>query len=264
MVSKSTNEKLKQGIAVRFHGEEGMVRAASLPAPRAACCSPLRVCRAKVWCGNGSTSSPTRSSIQTTPSSPSQLMVAHTPPPPPPAAPQSLRRQLKPCVLFAGTTFQPNSNSSVNPDHLNFFRFAGQILGLALYHRQLVNIYFTRSFYKHILGRWRQVGLGGPSAVALRCLFSPRYPCQLPGRGLHRPGVRQEPAVDPGQRHQRPGPGAHLLCGDRCVWGNGRSSTQAWRHQHPGYPGQQGLALSHTRLYRPLPSAGCHSFRRFC
>ncbi|MEQ2194622.1 E3 ubiquitin-protein ligase, partial [Xenoophorus captivus] len=24
MVSKSTNEKLKQGIAVRFHGEEGM------------------------------------------------------------------------------------------------------------------------------------------------------------------------------------------------------------------------------------------------
>lgn len=26
MVSKSTNEKLKQGIAVRFHGEEGMVR----------------------------------------------------------------------------------------------------------------------------------------------------------------------------------------------------------------------------------------------
>jgi len=25
MVSKSTNEKLKQGIAVRFHGEEGMV-----------------------------------------------------------------------------------------------------------------------------------------------------------------------------------------------------------------------------------------------
>uniref|UniRef100_UPI00358E10FD E3 ubiquitin-protein ligase HACE1 isoform X2 n=1 Tax=Myxine glutinosa TaxID=7769 RepID=UPI00358E10FD len=51
-----------------------------------------------------------------------------------------------------GSTFQPNSNSSVNPDHLNYFSFAGQILGLALYHRHLVNIYFTRSFYKHILG----------------------------------------------------------------------------------------------------------------
>ncbi|KAL7987870.1 hypothetical protein Chor_006789 [Crotalus horridus] len=77
VVSKANCVKLKQGIAVRFHGEEGMGQ---------------------------------------------------------------------------GTTFQPNSNSSVNPDHLNYFRFAGQILGLALNHRQLVNIYFTRSFYKHILG----------------------------------------------------------------------------------------------------------------
>lgn len=51
-----------------------------------------------------------------------------------------------------GSTFQPNSNSSVNPDHLNYFRFAGQCLGLALYHNQLINAYFTRSFYKHILG----------------------------------------------------------------------------------------------------------------
>lgn len=57
------------------------------------------------------------------------------------------------CVWSAGTTFQPNSNSSVNPDHLNYFQFAGHILGLALYHRHLVNIYFTRSFYKHILGK---------------------------------------------------------------------------------------------------------------
>lgn len=73
-----------------------------------------------------------------------------TPPPP--------GRQVKLSVPFAGTTFQPNSNSSVNPDHLNYFRFAGQILGLALYHRQLVNIYFTRSFYKHILGRCAPAG----------------------------------------------------------------------------------------------------------
>ncbi|WAR08062.1 HACE1-like protein [Mya arenaria] len=51
-----------------------------------------------------------------------------------------------------GCTFQPNSQSAVNPDHLNYFRFAGQCLGLALYHQQLINAYFTRSFYKHILG----------------------------------------------------------------------------------------------------------------
>lgn len=51
-----------------------------------------------------------------------------------------------------GSTFQPNSNSSINPDHLNYFRFVGQVMGLALYHKQLLGVYFTRSFYKHILG----------------------------------------------------------------------------------------------------------------
>jgi E3 ubiquitin-protein ligase HACE1 len=54
--------------------------------------------------------------------------------------------------LYQGSTFQPNSHSCVNPDHLNYFQFAGQCLGLALYHKQLINAYFTRSFYKHILG----------------------------------------------------------------------------------------------------------------
>ncbi|XP_064396022.1 E3 ubiquitin-protein ligase HACE1-like [Halichondria panicea] len=50
-----------------------------------------------------------------------------------------------------GATFQPNSLSDVNPDHLSYFRFAGRLMGLALYHKQLLNVYFTRSFYKHIL-----------------------------------------------------------------------------------------------------------------
>ncbi|XP_019853444.1 PREDICTED: E3 ubiquitin-protein ligase HACE1-like [Amphimedon queenslandica] len=51
-----------------------------------------------------------------------------------------------------GATFQPNSHSDVNPDHLSYFKFAGRTMSLALYHRQLLNVYFTRSFYKHILG----------------------------------------------------------------------------------------------------------------
>uniref|UniRef100_A0A8C1IPX0 E3 ubiquitin-protein ligase HACE1 n=1 Tax=Cyprinus carpio TaxID=7962 RepID=A0A8C1IPX0_CYPCA len=104
VVSKSSNEKLKQGIAVRFHGEEGMGQGV-----------------VREWFDILS----------------SEIINPDY-------------------ALFTqsadGTTFQPNSNSSVNPDHLNYFRFAGQILSLALYHRQLVNIYFTRSFYKHILG----------------------------------------------------------------------------------------------------------------
>lgn len=51
-----------------------------------------------------------------------------------------------------GSTFQPNCNSSINPDHLSYFQFAGRIMGIALYHKHLITAYFTRSFYKHILG----------------------------------------------------------------------------------------------------------------
>nr|F8W2M1.2 RecName: Full=E3 ubiquitin-protein ligase HACE1; AltName: Full=HECT domain and ankyrin repeat-containing E3 ubiquitin-protein ligase 1; AltName: Full=HECT-type E3 ubiquitin transferase HACE1 [Danio rerio] len=104
VVSKSSNEKLKQGIAVRFHGEEGMGQGV-----------------VREWFDI----------LSNEIINPDYALFTQS---------------------ADGTTFQPNSNSSVNPDHLNYFRFAGQILGLALYHRQLVNIYFTRSFYKHILG----------------------------------------------------------------------------------------------------------------
>jgi E3 ubiquitin-protein ligase HACE1 len=51
-----------------------------------------------------------------------------------------------------GATFQPNSHSDINPDHLSYFRFAGRMMALAVYHRQLLSVYFTRSFYKHIIG----------------------------------------------------------------------------------------------------------------
>ncbi|XP_048883107.1 E3 ubiquitin-protein ligase HACE1 isoform X2 [Brienomyrus brachyistius] len=104
VVSKSSNEKLKQGIAVRFHGEEGMGQGV-----------------VREWFDI----------LSNEIVNPDYALFTQS---------------------ADGTTFQPNSNSSVNPDHLNYFGFAGQILGLALYHRQLVNIYFTRSFYKHILG----------------------------------------------------------------------------------------------------------------
>ena len=56
-------------------------------------------------------------------------------------------------IVSLGTTFQPCSNSEINPDHLNYFRFAGRIIGLSLYNRLHLNVYFTRSFYKHILGK---------------------------------------------------------------------------------------------------------------
>lgn len=50
-----------------------------------------------------------------------------------------------------GRTFQPNPNSSVNPEHLLYFRFVGRIVGKALWEDVQMDAYFTRSFYKHIL-----------------------------------------------------------------------------------------------------------------
>lgn len=51
-----------------------------------------------------------------------------------------------------GATFQPNPNSSINPDHLSFFRFVGRIVGKAIADGYLLDAHFTRSLYKHMLG----------------------------------------------------------------------------------------------------------------
>ncbi|KAI7881687.1 hypothetical protein K492DRAFT_194128 [Lichtheimia hyalospora FSU 10163] len=50
-------------------------------------------------------------------------------------------------------TYQPNRASSVNPDHLSYLKFVGRVIGKAIYDGRLLDAYFTRSFYKHILGR---------------------------------------------------------------------------------------------------------------
>ena len=51
------------------------------------------------------------------------------------------------------TTYMPNSSSHINPDHLNYFKFVGRIIAKAIYDNKLLECYFTRSFYKHILGK---------------------------------------------------------------------------------------------------------------
>ena len=52
-----------------------------------------------------------------------------------------------------GSTFQPNPNSYITPDHLSYFEFAGKAVGLALLHRQLLGVTFTRVFYKQLCGK---------------------------------------------------------------------------------------------------------------
>ena len=52
-----------------------------------------------------------------------------------------------------GVTFQLNPQSSRNPDHLRFFRFVGRVLAKAMVDGQLLDVHFTRTFYKHLLGQ---------------------------------------------------------------------------------------------------------------
>ncbi|XP_065862675.1 E3 ubiquitin-protein ligase UPL1-like isoform X2 [Euphorbia lathyris] len=49
-------------------------------------------------------------------------------------------------------TFQPNPNSVFQTEHLSYFKFVGRVVAKALFDGQLLDVYFTRSFYKHILG----------------------------------------------------------------------------------------------------------------
>ncbi|KAI8810926.1 hypothetical protein BJ742DRAFT_675473 [Cladochytrium replicatum] len=49
-------------------------------------------------------------------------------------------------------TYQPNRFSGINPDHLLYFKFVGRIIGKAIYDGRLLDAYFTRSFYKCMLG----------------------------------------------------------------------------------------------------------------
>ncbi|XP_043711874.1 E3 ubiquitin-protein ligase UPL2-like [Telopea speciosissima] len=50
------------------------------------------------------------------------------------------------------STFQPNPNSVYQTEHLSYFKFVGRVVGKAQFDGQLLDVHFTRSFYKHILG----------------------------------------------------------------------------------------------------------------
>ncbi|PPR89007.1 hypothetical protein GOBAR_AA31676 [Gossypium barbadense] len=55
-------------------------------------------------------------------------------------------------TVGSNATFQPNSNSVYQTEHLSYFKFVGRVVAKALFDGQLLDVYFTRSFYKHILG----------------------------------------------------------------------------------------------------------------
>jgi E3 ubiquitin-protein ligase HUWE1 len=51
-----------------------------------------------------------------------------------------------------GYAYQPSPFSTVNQEHLNYFRFIGKMFGRALLDGNLMDAHFTRSFYKHMTG----------------------------------------------------------------------------------------------------------------
>lgn len=48
-------------------------------------------------------------------------------------------------------TLQISPASGVNPEHLNYFKFIGRIVGLAIFHRRFLDAYFISSFYKLVV-----------------------------------------------------------------------------------------------------------------
>lgn len=50
-------------------------------------------------------------------------------------------------------TYTINPASYINSNHLEYFKFVGRFIAKAIYDNKLLECYFTRSFYKHILGR---------------------------------------------------------------------------------------------------------------
>ncbi|OZJ02783.1 putative E3 ubiquitin-protein ligase hulA [Bifiguratus adelaidae] len=60
-------------------------------------------------------------------------------------------------------TLQINPNSGINPEHLNYFRFIGRVVGLAIFHRRFLDAFFIVAFYKMILNK--KVTLGDMESV---------------------------------------------------------------------------------------------------
>ncbi|CCE62744.1 hypothetical protein TPHA_0D01030 [Tetrapisispora phaffii CBS 4417] len=48
-------------------------------------------------------------------------------------------------------TIQINPNSAINPEHLNYFKFIGRVVGLGVFHRRFLDAFFVGALYKMIL-----------------------------------------------------------------------------------------------------------------
>lgn len=54
-------------------------------------------------------------------------------------------------------TLQINPHSGINPEHLNYFKFIGRVVGLAIFHRRFLDAFFIGALYKMILQKGVQL-----------------------------------------------------------------------------------------------------------
>lgn len=57
------------------------------------------------------------------------------------------------CSAHDNYTLQINHHSAVNKEHLEYFRFIGRAIGLAIFHQRFIDAFFVRAFYKMILNK---------------------------------------------------------------------------------------------------------------
>lgn len=50
-------------------------------------------------------------------------------------------------------TLQINPHSGINPEHLNYFKFIGRVVGLAIFHRRFLDAFFVGALYKMMLNK---------------------------------------------------------------------------------------------------------------
>jgi len=50
-------------------------------------------------------------------------------------------------------TLQINPHSGINPEHLNYFKFIGRVVGLAIFHRRFLDAFFIGALYKMVLAK---------------------------------------------------------------------------------------------------------------
>jgi len=50
-------------------------------------------------------------------------------------------------------TLQINPLSGINPEHLNYFKFIGRVVGLSIFHRRFLDAFFIVSIYKMLLNK---------------------------------------------------------------------------------------------------------------